>query len=116
MGSAGTVPIALMSGANKGLGFAIARSRGRAGHHVLIGCRDTAQGDKASAILCAEGGQAEAPALDVTDDASINAAAAVIKERFDRLDVLVNNAGVALDRQIAVSSLRTVMRDTFEVN
>jgi NAD(P)-dependent dehydrogenase (short-subunit alcohol dehydrogenase family) len=114
--SAGTAPIALISGANKDLGFAIARGLARAGHHVLIGCRDIALGDKASAILCAEGGQAEALVLDVTDDTSITVAAAVIKERFDRLDVLVNNAGVALDCQVAVSSLRTVMRDTFEVN
>jgi NAD(P)-dependent dehydrogenase (short-subunit alcohol dehydrogenase family) len=114
--SADTVPVALISGANRGLGFEIARGLARVGHHVLIGCRDIAQGDKASAILCSEGGQAEALALNVTDDTSISVAATVIGERFDRLDVLVNNAGVALDRQIGVSSLRAVMRDTFEVN
>jgi NAD(P)-dependent dehydrogenase (short-subunit alcohol dehydrogenase family) len=114
--SDGRAPIALISGANKGLGFAIARGLARAGHHVLIGCRDIAQGNKAVAILCSEGGRAEALALDVADDTSIDIAAAVVRERIDRLDVLVNNAGVALDRQIGVSSLRTVMRDTFEVN
>src|SRR4051812_36636675 len=114
--SADTVPVALISGANKGLGCAIARGLARAGHHVLIGCRDIAQGDRVSEILCADGGQAEALVLDVTDDASISIAAAVIKERFDHLDVLVNNAGVALDRQIGASSLRAVMRETFEVN
>lgn len=114
--SAETAPIALISGANKGLGFAIARGLARVGHHVLIGCRDIAQGEKACATLCSEGGQAEALALDVADDASINAAAMAIEKSFGRLNVLVNNAGVALDRKIGVSSLRKIMRDTFEVN
>ena len=109
-------PVALISGANKGLGFEIARGLARTGHHVLIGCREIAQGQAAAATLCADGGQAEALALDVSDDASIAVAAATIRERFDHLDVLVNNAGVALDRQIGASSLRTSMRETFEVN
>jgi len=112
----GVAPVALISGANKGLGFEIARGLVRAGHHVLIGCRDLAQGRAAAATLCVDGGQAEALALNVADDLSISVATTVIKKRFDHLDVLVNNAGVALDRQIGASSLRAIMRETFEVN
>jgi NAD(P)-dependent dehydrogenase (short-subunit alcohol dehydrogenase family) len=108
--------VSLVSGANKGIGLEIARGLARAGHHVLIGCRDAVKGDEACAALRAEGGRAQALALDVGDDSSIAAAAASIEERFGRLDVLVNNAGLSLDREIGASSLRAVMRATFEVN
>ena len=114
--SADPRPVSLVSGGNKGIGFEIARGLARAGHHVLIGCRDSSRGAAAIAALDAEGGRAEALPLDVADDASIAAAAAIIDRRFGRLDVLVNNAGVSLDSRIAASSLRAVMRQTFEVN
>ncbi len=108
--------ISLVSGANKGIGLEIARGLAKAGHHVLIGCRDGATGERAAATLRAEGGYADPLPLDVTDDASIAAAAKAVGDRFGHLDVLVNNAGTALDGRSPTASLRSVFHDTFEVN
>ena len=108
--------VALVSGANKGIGLEIARGLARAGHLVLIGCRDAAAGEAAAATIRADGGCADPLPLDVADDASIAAAAATIQDRFGHLDVLVNNAGVALDRQATYAPLRATFRSTFEVN
>ena len=108
--------LSLISGANKGIGLEIARGLARAGHHVLIGCRDPAAGERAAATIRADGGRADPLPLDVTDDASIAAAAETIGERFGHLDVLVNNAGTALDGRVPDVPLRSVFRDTFEVN
>lgn len=85
--------IAVVTGGNKGIGFAIARGLAQAGDQVLIGCRDGARGEAAAASLRAEGLVVDALPLDVTDDASIAAAAKLVETRFGRLDVLVNNAG-----------------------
>ena len=107
------MPLALVSGANKGIGLEVARGLVAAGHHVLVGCRDRDAGERAAADL---GGGAEAFPLDVTDDGSIAAAAAAIAGRFGHLDVLVNNAGTALDGRTPGRPLRAVFRDTFDVN
>lgn len=108
--------IAVVTGGNKGIGFAIARGLGQAGDHVLIGCRDGARGEAAGASLRAEGLLVDAMPLDVTDDGSIAAAANLVDTRFGRLDVLVKNAGLALDRQAGTLPLSLIMRDTFAVN
>jgi len=108
--------IAVVTGGNKGIGFAIARGLAQAGDQVLIGCRDDARGEAAAASLRAEGLVVDALPLDVTDDASIASAAKLVETRFGRLDVLVNNAGIALDRQTGTLPLSQIMRDTFAVN
>ena len=108
--------IAVVTGGNKGIGFAIARGLAQAGDQVLIGCRDGARGEAAAASLRAEGLVVDALPLDVTDDASIASAAKLVETRFGRLDVLVNNAGIALDRQTGTLPLSQIMRDTFAVN
>ncbi len=90
--------IALITGANKGIGKEIARQLGAQGMTVLIGARDAQRGEEAAAELKANGADAQAITLDVTDEASISAAAAKIEKDYGRLDVLVNNAGIALDR------------------
>jgi NAD(P)-dependent dehydrogenase (short-subunit alcohol dehydrogenase family) len=86
--------IALVTGANKGIGFEIARQIGRTGVTALLGARNKAAGEKAAAALTAEGIDAHFVAIDVTDYASIEAAAATITSGFGRLDILVNNAGI----------------------
>jgi NAD(P)-dependent dehydrogenase (short-subunit alcohol dehydrogenase family) len=86
--------IALVTGAKKGIRFEIARQIRRTGVTVLLGARKKAAGEEAAAKLTAEGIDARFIAIDVTDYASINAAAAIIASGFARLDILVNNAGI----------------------
>jgi len=86
--------IALITGANKGIGYEIAAGLGALGWSVGVGARDETRRDGAVAKLRAAGVDAFGVPLDVTDDASVTRAARLIDERAGRLDVLVNNAGV----------------------
>jgi NAD(P)-dependent dehydrogenase (short-subunit alcohol dehydrogenase family) len=86
--------IALVTGANKGIGFEIARQIGRTGMTVLLGARHKVAGEQAAAKLSAEGVDARFMAVDVADYASIEAAAGSITIGFGCLDILVNNAGI----------------------
>jgi NAD(P)-dependent dehydrogenase (short-subunit alcohol dehydrogenase family) len=86
---------ALVTGANKGLGLETARRLGALGWTVYAGARDPERGREAVAKLTAEGAEAHLVTLDVTDDASVEAAVGYVSERTaGRLDVLVNNAGI----------------------
>jgi NAD(P)-dependent dehydrogenase (short-subunit alcohol dehydrogenase family) len=87
--------IALVTGANKGIGYEIAAGLGALGCSVGVGARDDQRREDAVAKLRAAGIDAFGVPLDVTGDASVAAAAALIEERAGRLDVLVNNAGIA---------------------
>ena len=86
--------IALVTGANKGIGYEIAAGLGALGWQVGVGARNAEQREAAVAKLRAGGADAFGVPLDVTDDASVTAAAALIEEHAGGLDVLVNNAGV----------------------
>jgi NAD(P)-dependent dehydrogenase (short-subunit alcohol dehydrogenase family) len=86
--------IALVTGANKGIGYEIAAGLGALGWSIGVGARDDERRDTAVEKLRAAGVDAFGVPLDVTDDASVAAAAGLIEERAGRLDVLVNNAGV----------------------
>ena len=86
--------IALVTGANKGIGYEIAAGLGALGWSVGVGARDKERLEASVAKLRAAGVDAFGVPLDVTDDASVAAAARLIEERAGRLDVLVNNAGV----------------------
>jgi NAD(P)-dependent dehydrogenase (short-subunit alcohol dehydrogenase family) len=86
--------IALITGANKGIGFEVARQIGRAGVTVLVGARKRAAGENAAATLAAEGIVAHFLAIDVADRGSIVGAAAAVTKDYGRLDILVNNAGI----------------------
>jgi NAD(P)-dependent dehydrogenase (short-subunit alcohol dehydrogenase family) len=92
-----TESIALVTGANKGLGREISRQLGAKGVHVLVGARDPERGRQAETALRGEGFAVDAVQLDVTDQQSVDRAAAWIAREFGRLDILVNNAGIALD-------------------
>lgn len=87
--------IALVTGANKGIGFAIARGLGAEGFRVAVGARDAARGETAVQQLREEGTDAFGVALDVTSDQSVIAATTALEAEAGRLDVLVNNAGIA---------------------
>lgn len=86
---------ALVTGANKGIGYEIAAGLAELGFAVGVGARDPQRRADAVAKLTAAGASAFEVPLDVTDDASVAAAAGLLEERAGRLDVLVNNAGVA---------------------
>ncbi|WP_252199895.1 SDR family NAD(P)-dependent oxidoreductase [Brevibacterium sp. RIT 803] len=87
--------IALVTGGNKGIGREIARQLADLGHTVVIGARSAANGEETAAELRAAGGDVTSVTLDVTDAASAAAAADSVKDRFGRLDALVNNAGIS---------------------
>lgn len=92
---------ALITGANKGIGRAVAELLAAQGTTVLIGARDRHRGEEAAAAVRAAGGDAHAVALDVTDPSTAEAAASWIGDRFGHLDVLVNNAGITGSGQAA---------------
>lgn len=85
-------PVALVTGANKGIGLQIAKDLAAHGFTVLVGSRNIGNGEAAAKSV---GADALALQLDVTDHTSISAAAERIRNEFGRLDVLVNNAGVS---------------------
>ncbi|MEV4510350.1 SDR family oxidoreductase [Dactylosporangium sp. NPDC049525] len=93
--------IALITGANKGIGRAAAEQLAALGMTVLIGARDPRRGEEAAAAVRGEGGDAHALVLDVTDLPTVQAAARQVGERFGRLDVLVNNAGITGSGQVS---------------
>jgi len=93
--------IALITGANKGIGRAAAEQLAALGMTVLIGARDRQRGEEAAAALRAKGAGAHAVTLDVTDRATADAAAQQIEQRFDHLDVLINNAGITGSGQVS---------------
>jgi NAD(P)-dependent dehydrogenase (short-subunit alcohol dehydrogenase family) len=86
--------VALVTGANKGIGRGTAAQLAELGMTVLVGARDPLRGEEAAAALRAAGGDAHALTLDVTDPATVQEAAKQVEERFGHLDVLVNNAGI----------------------
>jgi NAD(P)-dependent dehydrogenase (short-subunit alcohol dehydrogenase family) len=89
--------VALVTGANKGIGFEICRQLGRHGFAVVLAARDEKKVADAVARLQNEGLDAHGVVLDVTNSSSAEAAARWLEERYGRLDVLVNNAGVSYE-------------------
>lgn len=87
-------PVALVTGANRGLGLEVCAQLSHEGYRVVLGSRDVAHGARAAAGLS---GTVVACALDVDDQASVEAAAARIRRELGRCDVLVNNAAIDYD-------------------
>jgi NAD(P)-dependent dehydrogenase (short-subunit alcohol dehydrogenase family) len=87
--------IALVTGANKGIGYETARQLANQGVAVLIGARDERRGKEAAAKLQSEGLDAQFLQLDITDEKTHEAARRFIEDKFGKLDILVNNAGIA---------------------
>ena len=112
-----TNKIALVTGANKGIGKEIARQLGQAGYTVLVGSRDVERGAFAAKELVAEGLDAVALPLEVTSPESVAAAVATVEAAYGRLDVLVNNAAIIPVGDGAVSEVAAdVLRSAFETN
>jgi NAD(P)-dependent dehydrogenase (short-subunit alcohol dehydrogenase family) len=109
--------VALVTGANRGLGFEIARQLADHGITVVMGARDPAQGEAAAQSLHADRRSIYVRHLDVTQATTIQAAVADIIDRYGRLDILVNNAGIMVDSQTSILELDPVMfQNTLETN
>ena len=87
--------IALVTGANKGIGLEIARQLAQDGMFVYLGARNKERGEKAAATLTGEGLKVKPSVLDVTDAETIATAVALVEKEQGKLDVLINNAGIA---------------------
>jgi NAD(P)-dependent dehydrogenase (short-subunit alcohol dehydrogenase family) len=114
-----TKKVALITGANKGIGFETARQLGQLGITVLVGARDAAKGKAATATLKQEGIDAQFVKLDVDDPKDYVAVAELIEKDFGVLDILVNNAGIFLDNRSPNETSRTspeMLRKTFNTN
>jgi NAD(P)-dependent dehydrogenase (short-subunit alcohol dehydrogenase family) len=117
-----TQTVALITGANKGIGFETARQLGERGVTVLLGSRDAQKGVAAVARLKAEGLDAHLIQLDVENPSHHAGAAEFIEKSYGRLDILVNNAGAlfesAVEPELCLASCLPVdlYRRSFEVN
>jgi NAD(P)-dependent dehydrogenase (short-subunit alcohol dehydrogenase family) len=90
--------VALVTGGNRGIGFEICRQLANKGLQVVLTARDPSKGEKAVARLKSEGLDVRFAPLDVTDSASIQNIARFMEKEFGRCDVLVNNAGILVDK------------------
>jgi NAD(P)-dependent dehydrogenase (short-subunit alcohol dehydrogenase family) len=114
--------IALITGANRGIGFETARQLGQQGIKVLIGARSETNGKEAEAKLKDENFDAEFVLLDVDDAKTHESAAKHIEDNYGKLDILINNAGIMVDdyeNNAPVQASKTsddVFRKTFDTN
>jgi len=110
--------IALITGANRGIGLETARQLGNRDILVIVGARDLKKAEAATATLQKEGIEARALNLDVNNSESIRKAVDQVGRDFGRLDILINNAGVMLDdenKKVSEQSLE-IWRKTFDTN
>jgi NAD(P)-dependent dehydrogenase (short-subunit alcohol dehydrogenase family) len=109
--------IILITGSNKGIGYQVARQLAELGHTIIACARNADLGMKAIQPLLQDGHDCHFLNLDVTNEPSIQSAAAHIDKHFGRLDVLINNAGIFLDSPKKTHEVSTdEFRQTLEVN
>ena len=111
--------IAVITGANRGLGFATARRLSQSGVKVIVGARSRANGEDAADRLRREGLDCEPLHIDVDSPASVREAAALVEQEHGRIDILVNNAGIlpeATASDVGRPLDLRLVRETFETN
>jgi NAD(P)-dependent dehydrogenase (short-subunit alcohol dehydrogenase family) len=109
--------VGLVTGANRGLGFEISRQLALKGMIVLMAGRNMNQGTEATANLSGQGLNVHFILIDVADFTTIEAGLGRIKEEYQRLDVLVNNAGILVDSETVMLELSiSVLQNTLETN
>ncbi|PYL32097.1 MAG: short-chain dehydrogenase [Verrucomicrobia bacterium] len=107
----------LVTGANKGIGREVAGQLARKGFHVFVAARNPDAGRKAADEIAKQSGKATFIEVDVTDNASVRAAAREFSKIADHLDVLVNNAGIMMDGDDAILEVSdNIFRRTIETN
>ncbi len=119
-----TQKIALITGANRGIGFETARQLGKQGMKVLIGARSEEKGLEAESVLKNEGLDVEYINIDVDNSATHAAAAKEIEAKYGKLDILINNAGIFLAEEFdadggmvpASKTTQETFRKTFDTN
>jgi NAD(P)-dependent dehydrogenase (short-subunit alcohol dehydrogenase family) len=110
-------PVAVVSGANRGIGLEVVRQLGGLGYVAVLGSRDAQRGEAAAGDLRREGLEPIVMALDVADEASVASLAARVHGELGRCDVLVNNAAIHYDiGQRGVSADLSIVREAFETN
>ena len=108
---------ALITGANKGIGYEVARQLASKGFHVFVGARNAKAGRKAAEEMGKKCGKATFLEIDVADNDSVKKAAREFSNSEDHLDVLVNNAGVVVDGDEAILEISDdLFRKTLETN
>jgi NAD(P)-dependent dehydrogenase (short-subunit alcohol dehydrogenase family) len=112
-----TSKTALITGANRGIGFEVARQLAEKGFHVFLTARRREAGEKAAAALQKDGAKASFVELDVSDPESLARAAQEVAATVDHLDVLVNNAAILEDEHLSVLEISAeLMQRTLTVN
>ena len=106
----------LITGANRGLGLEISRQLGKRGFRVFLTARNSEDGEKAAKDLREEGSYVRFIQLDVTDDKSIKQAIRAVSIQTDYLDVLVNNAGISIDKGNIINIDPDILRQTIQTN
>ena len=109
--------VALVTGANRGIGLEIARQLADAGNRVVLGARNIEQGEAAAEKLRSNGESVYPVELDVTDEADVERIVEKVSSDFGRLDILVNNAGILIDESDMPSETKSgTVRSTLETN
>lgn len=109
--------VALVTGANRGIGLGVTLKLARLDFTVILGSRDSAQGEEAARQAAEAELRIFPKRLDVTDQQSINELKSWVEERFGRLDALVNNAAILYDSwQRATNADLNTVREAFETN
>ena len=109
--------VAIVTGANRGIGFETCRQLRQQGIRTILTSRDETKGQAAVGNLREEGGEVLYHQLDVTDLGGISRLRSFVDENFDQLDILVNNAGVFLDRGTSVFDLPLeILQETMDTN
>src|SRR5947199_9857465 len=108
--------IALVTGANRGIGLETARQLGQNSVAVVVGARTRNAAEETAAKLKPEGVEAYPIQLDVTNEADRKAAAQYLADKFGKLDILINNAGIGVFDNKTTETTDEVLRSTFDTN
>lgn len=106
--------VVFVTGGNRGIGFGLCSAFGEKGYQVVLAARKAEDGQQATESLKSKGHSITFVPLDINDEKSISKALLFVEQEFGRLDILINNAGILVDRNGKPS--KKILLDTFETN